>query len=106
MTPGAGLVDPALVVGSILGTVFDRRTMQPLPDVVVTATAKGIQGDQTVVTDTQGSYRFPQLPPATYTLQFSRDGFQTKTLDGVELPANRTLTVNATLQAGGMGEDP
>lgn len=103
MTPGVRLVDPAPVGGSILGTVIDERSKQPLGDVVVTATSRGIQGDQTVVTDAEGSYRFAQLPPATYTLQFALDGFQTRSLGGIELPVNRTLRVDAELVPNAAG---
>jgi len=102
LTPGVCLVDPTPVVGSILGTVIDQRTMQPLPDVVVTATAPGLQGNQTVVTDAQGNYRFPQLPADTYTLQFELDGFQTSSLGDIELRAGRTRQIDAELRPDGV----
>ena len=61
----AGGVAPAFAqgtTGSINGTVSDN-TGAVLPGVAVTASGPAIMGVQTAMTNEQGQYRFPSLPP-------------------------------------------
>ena len=90
-------------LGGITGTVTDK-TGGVLPATVVT-----ILGDQTTLTRTQhtngnGTYDFVNLPIGTYTLTFTCDGFQTQKIPSILVQANRTATVNATLQVGKVSE--
>ena len=55
--------------GSINGKVADSSG-GVLPGVTVTASSPSMMGVQTSVTDTGGNYRFPAVPPGTYTVQF------------------------------------
>ena len=59
----------------LTGSVVDAQTRAPVPDVVVTATSPGLQGEQVVVTDGTGLYRIPQLPPGTYSLRFEKESY-------------------------------
>jgi len=86
-------------LGGITGTVADSSGAA-LPGTTVT-----IIGDQTKLTRTQvanssGSYLFADLPIGTYTLTFTHEGFETQSIPSIAVEANRTLTVNATLQVG------
>lgn len=81
----------------IIGTVLDAITKQPLADVVVSATSPNLQGEQTVVTDSRGSYRIPQLPPGVYTLQFEADAHKPYTRSDIQLRLDRTIRVNVEL---------
>ncbi|NOK15537.1 DUF3520 domain-containing protein [Corallococcus carmarthensis] len=83
--------------GVIIGTVIDASTNKPVQDVVVTATSPSLQGEQTVVTDAQGNYRIPQLPPGTYTLRFEMESFKPFTRPEVQLLLNRTIRVNVAM---------
>src|SRR3984893_18494210 len=90
-------------LGGINGTVTDK-TGSVLPNTTVT-----IVGDQTTLTRTQktndtGGYLFVNLPIGTYTLTFTHDGFQTQKIPSITLQADRTATVNATLDVGQVGE--
>src|SRR6202158_1595623 len=86
-------------LGGITGTVMES-TGSVLPGTVVT-----IVGDETKLTRTQnssanGSYDFVNLPIGAYTLTFTHDGFQTQRVPSILVQANRTATVNATMQVG------
>ncbi|QRK09749.1 mucoidy inhibitor MuiA family protein [Archangium violaceum] len=80
----------------ILGTVVRADGRKPLSDVLVTATSPHLQGEQVVVTDAQGQYRIPQLPPGPYELRFDKESFQSLTRE-VQLRPGRTLRVNVEL---------
>jgi hypothetical protein len=81
----------------LTGNVVDASTKAPVPDVVVTATSPGLQGEQVVVTDATGLYRVPQLPPGTYTLRFEKETFRPFSRTGIEVAADRTLRLNVEL---------
>jgi Carboxypeptidase regulatory-like domain len=53
----------AQTTGSINGSVADN-TGGMLPGVTVTATSPALMGVQTAVSNEQGTYRFPAVPPA------------------------------------------
>ncbi|CAM3899676.1 TonB-dependent receptor [Corallococcus sp. ZKHCc1 1396] len=81
----------------ILGTVINTEDKKPAADVVVTATSPNLQGEQIVVTDAQGNYRIPQLPPGTYTLRFEKETFKPYARPEIQLLLNRTIRVNVEL---------
>ncbi|HEX3351486.1 MAG TPA: TonB-dependent receptor [Terriglobales bacterium] len=86
-------------LGGITGTVMES-TGSVLPGTVVT-----LVGDQTTLTRTQtssanGSYDFVNLPIGSYTLTFTHEGFQTQRVPSILVQANRTATVNTTMQVG------
>jgi outer membrane receptor protein involved in Fe transport len=83
--------------GVIAGTIRDAATQAPLADVAVTATSPVLPGEQTVVSDSSGAYRVPQLPPGVYTLRFEREGFRPYAREGIEIPAGYTLRMNVEL---------
>jgi hypothetical protein len=90
---------PALAQGTsvLLGNVVDAATKQPVPDVVVTATAPSLQGEQVVVTDKAGSYRIPQLPPGTYTLRFEQQSYKPYAREGINLRLDYSVRLNVEL---------
>ena len=57
-----------------------------------------------VVTDETGGYRLVDLRPGVYTLTFTLEGFSTVKREGLELPSNFTMTVNADLKVGSLEE--
>jgi Carboxypeptidase regulatory-like domain len=86
-------------LGGVTGVVTDGQG-GILPGTVVTAV-----GDQTGLTRTQtagsnGYYDFANLPIGTYTLTFTKDGFQTQKMQAIPVQSDRTGTVNATLSVG------
>jgi outer membrane receptor protein involved in Fe transport len=81
----------------IIGTIVSAENKKPVPDVVVTATSPNLQGEQVVVTDAQGQYRIPQLPPGVYTLRFDKESFRPFSRSDIQLRLDRTIRVNVEL---------
>jgi outer membrane receptor protein involved in Fe transport len=85
------------VTGTLFGRVIDASNL-PLPGATVTISSQQlIGGEQSRVTDGEGNYRFPALPPGTYRLVFEMQGFQTVARPGVSLGAGASLAVDAKL---------
>ncbi len=87
----------------LTGTVKDAQGAV-LPGVTVTATSPAQLGAQTVVTETNGTYRFASLPSGTYSLSFELPGFQTMKRDNIVLAVGQTLTIDAALQIATLQE--
>ncbi|NVJ20243.1 carboxypeptidase regulatory-like domain-containing protein [Myxococcus sp. AM011] len=82
---------------TIIGTVIDARSRQPVPDVFITATSPNLQGEQTVVSDAEGHYRIPRLPPGVYLLRFEQEVYKSFARTDVQLRLNRTIRLNVEL---------
>src|SRR5580765_6067966 len=65
----------AQTTGQVIGTVVDAQG-GVLPGVTVTASSPQLQGTRTAITDGTGTFRFPTLPPGTYTIKANLAGFQ------------------------------
>ncbi len=92
----------AQTTATIQGTISDG-TGAPLPGVQVTVT--GSQGSGTAITDPRGSYTVPGLPPGTYRMTASLNGFAPGEAEQIELAAGQTLTLNVTLESLTFGEE-
>ena len=90
------------ILGTITGTVKDS-TGAAVPD--ATVRARNIDTNLEVVQHSQsnGSYSVANIPAGTYTLTFTKEGFQTETHTEVLVNANRTTTVDGSLQVGAVG---
>jgi Ca-activated chloride channel homolog len=96
---------PALADSVIIGTVVAADNKKPIADVVVTATSPNLQGEQVVVTDAQGNYRIPQLPPGVYTLRFDKESYRPFSRSDIPLRLDRTIRVNVELLAESFSEE-
>ncbi|MDE3153839.1 MAG: TonB-dependent receptor [Acidobacteriota bacterium] len=92
------------VSGHLTGTVKDTQGAV-LPGVTVTATSPALIGTQVAVTQSNGTYLFPSLPPGTYTEKFELSGFQTIARGNITLALGQTLTVNAQLPLASLKEN-
>jgi hypothetical protein len=88
---------------TITGRVADNSGAV-LPGVTVTAASPAMLGTQTAVTNEQGTYRFPAVPPGTYTLTYELPGFNTLRREAIELRLGFTATVNVELQVAALQE--
>jgi hypothetical protein len=85
---------------SMTGVVTDLSGAV-IPGTTVTLTNPSTGVKFTDTTNSQGSYRFPNIPPQTgYVTAFSHAGFSTFTVGNIALQVGITRTQNATLQAG------
>lgn len=83
--------------GAITGTVTDESGA-PLPGVTVTISGPGLMGTRSSVTDARGVYRFPALPPGTYTIKAELQGFSDVVNPNVRLTSTTTLTIDLTMK--------
>ncbi len=89
--------------GTIQGRVADAQSAV-LPGVTVTATSPAMLGAQTTVTSETGNYRFPAVPPGTYTVTYELTGFNTVKREGIQIALGFTATVNVDLQLATLQE--
>src|SRR4051794_20334781 len=85
------------VVKDTSGAVLPGVTVEAASPVLIEKMRSGI-------TDSTGSYRIVDLRPGVYTLTFTLPGFSTIKREGLELPANFTMTVNSDLRVGALEE--
>src|SRR5690349_17872450 len=93
-----------LAISRLTGPVKDAQGAV-LPGVTVTATSPALIGTQVAVTEANGSYQFPALPPGTYTLKFELSGFQAQTRQNITLAISQTLNIDAQLQVASLQEN-
>lgn len=82
---------------SIIGTVIDATSKQPIAGVNVSATSPDLPDPQNTATDAQGNYRLTQLPPGVYTLRYESNAYRPYARADVQLRLNRTIRVNVEL---------
>lgn len=89
---------PALAqqTGTIEGTIVDSNG-SPLPGVSVEIKSPALQGTRTTVSDASGRYKFPVLPPGTYTVSASLSGFTKAERTNIRVALGGTATVPVTL---------
>jgi Carboxypeptidase regulatory-like domain len=91
---------------SMTGVVRDTSGAV-LPGVTVEAASPVlIEKVRTATTDDSGQYRIIELRPGIYTLTFTLPGFTTVKREGLELPGEFVMTVNADMRVGGLEESP
>src|SRR5207248_3146916 len=93
----------ASTTGTINGKVADSSGAV-LPGVTVSATSASLMGVQTSVTDAGGNYRFPALPPGTYTVTFELPGFNTLKRENIQISMGFTAAVNVELAVASLTE--
>lgn len=88
--------------GAITGATVDSQGLS-LPGVTVTVSSPSLQGTRIAVTDINGNYSLPQLPPGDYSVVFVIAGF-----DDVEetatVPLGGEVGVNAVMAPAGVTE--
>lgn len=99
-------VTPALAqrtTGIIIGVVTDESGAV-LPGVTVTLKGTAVPGTPTTVTTETGVYRFPALPPGTYDLTFTLQGFTTVNHDQIPVGVGGTVEINTQLKLSQLAE--
>jgi hypothetical protein len=85
------------VQGVITGTITDP-TGAVVPNATVTITNVGTNISQSTTTGGDGSYRFPLVPPGTYTVEIKAANFATVRASGVVVQASQTIPFNRQLE--------
>src|SRR5260370_16980886 len=86
--------------GSINGIVTDI-TGAIVANAAVTATSPSLVVPQSTLTSSQGSYRFPSLPPGTYSVSVKAVGFPVASRDGIAISAGFSGTVDVVIAVAG-----
>jgi len=90
--------------GTLNGTVYDQEK-QPLPGVTVSISSPAlILPSMETVTNERGHWRFPALPPGTYTVTFKLPGFKTLVREGIQVNVGVNTTLDATLEQSAVEE--
>ncbi|MDH4066460.1 MAG: carboxypeptidase-like regulatory domain-containing protein, partial [Acidobacteriota bacterium] len=89
--------------GTIQGRITDAQGAV-LPGVTVVATSPSMLGEQTTVSSETGNYRFPAVPPGTYTVTFELSGFNTLRREGVQISLGFTANLNVELSLATLQE--
>jgi len=89
--------------GSIEGVIRDASG-GVVPGATVETRSTALVGVGSTVTDAQGAYRFPSLPPGVYELTATLSGFGPGKADGVNLELGQILKVDITLTVAGVAE--
>ena len=74
-----------------------------IADAAVVVTSPALQGERTAVTDVNGVYSLPSLPPGTYTVRFAKEGLSPTERTAL-LPLGATASVDAMLSVAQVTE--
>lgn len=89
--------------GSIVGVVKDGSGAV-IPGATVEARSPSSIGVRSTTSDAQGTYRFPALPPGTYEITASLQGFTPAKIGDAVVSLGKQLTIDLTLKLAGVAE--
>jgi len=89
--------------GGIQGIVKDSSGAV-LPGVTVEARNVAGSGAVSAVTDDRGIYRFPAVPPGTYEITATLQGFKTAKIGNAVIELGKLLTVDMVMDVAGLAE--
>jgi len=91
--------------GSIRGKVLDDKDI-PLPGVTVTITGPALLGKITSVTNQEGMYRAPGLPPGSdYEVRTELPGFDTVVRKGIVVRVGMVVTIDIQMKPATLEEE-
>ncbi len=89
--------------GSITGTIKDQSGAI-IPGVQITLVRTDTNTRLTARSDAKGSYQFPQLPPANYSLTAEANGFKKVSINMVVVQVDQITRVDLQLEVGAVSE--
>lgn len=93
----------AQTMGTIEGVVLDP-SQSPVRGSRVTVVEESTGLSRAVETEINGRFAAPGMPPGTYRIEVSADGFRPAVLSGLRLSAGRTVSSTMVLQLGDLRE--
>src|SRR5262249_51229454 len=89
--------------GLVKGTVYDKTgALVPKASVELAGPLTGFKSTQ--ITDSAGQFTFVSVPPGTYKLTVSKEGFRTQSITALEVQITKSAEVNVTLEVGQKAE--
>ena len=101
LAPATGYAQ-GVQTGTLTGTATTTDGAS-IPDAAVVVTSPALQGERAVITDVNGIYSVPNLPPGTYTIRVAKEGLTPVELTAL-LPLGATATVDAMLSVAAVSE--
>lgn len=92
-----------LATGSIKGKITDPDGV-PLPGVSITVTSPSLIGSVTGVTNADGDFRAPGLPPGRYKVMAELDGFKTVIREGVIVHVGMVIAIDLLMEPSPLQE--
>ncbi|HUB79728.1 MAG TPA: carboxypeptidase regulatory-like domain-containing protein [Bryobacteraceae bacterium] len=86
--------------GSIAGLITDPSGAM-LPDAKITVASEALLVPQNTVSSKEGTYRFPSLPPGTYTLTVEAVGFQSAKREQIVINSGFNATIDVPMTVAG-----
>ena len=85
--------------GTLAGLVVDEQNAA-IPGAEVKATDTSTNAPLTTTTNNEGRYVFSALPPGTYNVSVSKQGFASYQVNSQHVQIGQSLTINAILKVG------
>jgi hypothetical protein len=85
--------------GAISGIILDQQGAA-IPGVGVKINDSSTNTTLETITNDTGRYLFPAVPPATYSIVFTKPGFSARKVSKQTVSIGENLTINATLEVG------
>jgi Carboxypeptidase regulatory-like domain len=89
--------------GALTGTLTDPSG-GTIPNATVTLTNTQTNQVRTATTGTNGSYRFPLIPPGAYRVRFAASGFKTSEVTSFTVNVTETPVLDRTMEIGAQTE--
>lgn len=90
--------------GAVGGVVTDDQNA-PLPGVSVAISGANLMGVRTSVTDVNGEFRFPALPPGEYQIKVELQGFGTVVQEKIRVTTTATLALTIQMKPAAVNEE-
>src|ERR1700744_4198878 len=87
----------------LTGTVTDT-TGAVVPGAIVKLTDNGTHVARSATASAEGFFSFNELPPGSFTLEVTANGFKTGTLTDIALASNAPRNVDVKLEVGGSSQ--
>ncbi|GGB05552.1 carboxypeptidase-like regulatory domain-containing protein [Puia dinghuensis] len=92
--------------GVLNGYVTDAVTKKPLPGVTVSAFIPGTNNLKEVLTDSDGYFRFAELPASQVTVEFNKKGYQSYKKPNITIKEKTSVRVNVEFSPEDRTYDP
>ncbi|MDD8028777.1 MAG: TonB-dependent receptor [Acidobacteriota bacterium] len=90
--------------GAIVGKISDEEG-NAIPGASLVLTSPNLMGSRTTVSDANGEFRFPALPPGDYALKAELTGFGTVVRESIRVTTTATLNINMVMKPAAMAEE-
>jgi len=92
------------LTGSLSGRVIDESD-EALPGCTLTLESPALLGTKNYVCAGDGKFRFPALPPGTYSLTAEMTGFKKLTLEGIVISVGKATVITLKLEVSPIQEE-